>query len=932
MDLKISTLNCCLGIKSKKETIKSLAYDNKIDIFCMQEIELENGYSADLLSFPNYRLEVESNVVKSRVGVYISNNVQYVRRQDLEGMNAHLIVIDIKASVEVRIINIYRCFNPQEGITSKEKFLMQLNLIKSAITQHTILLGDFNIDYSKRFDAEYRLRGLFGSFDEFLGDVGLIQMVNFPTWSRVVQNTYRDSILDHVYCLDPCMIENMHDKQPTFGDHRLVVFSLQCGKSKVEQIMRRDWRKYSKDLLNSRLASIEWHTEIDSVQQYWNVFEQTLVSVVDEIAPMVPFVNNNVSRSQIPALIKNKLNKRRRLLRTIKIRPCNLKRDIIKKLNLEIRYYFNDTKKTKVRRGILPGNTKSLWDAVRIAHDKNIEPIPRVMFKNNNEVNYDSLPDEFAEFFDSKVKNIVNSVTVNSEVYNGQKLVNSGDSMFMDTDAIISVVGTMKVKNSEGFDRIPQRVIREGINHLLKPLTNLFKLIYTQKQIPEQWLVAKTVPIHKKGPRKNIENYRPIANLCSSSKIFEKLILKRMLDIQDQAGVDLTGKEQYGFKKGKSTLSLGLKLQSLISRALDESNYALMASIDLSAAFDVVNIPLLLVRLKIIGLPSDIIELIKVWLTGRSYYVSINGNNSVLFDLDHGTVQGSILGPILYAIYVSPMFHLVKMSSFADDSYTVLWDRDKLKLARDMEEELMNLTKWLKDSGLKVNEQKTEMVLFYKKDCLPITITLNQIIIRSIDCMNVLGVKFDSKLQWSRHVSHTITRANGALNAIRLIRRYFTSKELLTLVTANYYSILYYNSEIWHIPNLKPQLKQMLMSVSAKALKLCMKNPEPRLSFDKIHEINKRATPHNLMIYKHSLLLHKLYNQGQPSTEWVNLHFQHQFSMRQGMFTIAKTNLLKIGNNIMVNRLSCLNQLIPLDWLNFSYIEYKLKMKNKFLK
>ena len=83
------------------------------------------------------------------------------------------------------------------------------------------------------------------------------------------------------------------------------------------------------------------------------------MSVVDEIAPMVPFVNNTVSRSHVPALIKNKLNKRRRLLRTIKIRPCNLKRDTIKKLNSEIRFYFNDVKKTKVRRGILPGNTKS---------------------------------------------------------------------------------------------------------------------------------------------------------------------------------------------------------------------------------------------------------------------------------------------------------------------------------------------------------------------------------------------------------------------------------------------------------------------------------------------------------------------------------------------------------------------------------------------
>jgi hypothetical protein len=146
---------------------------------------------------------------------------------------------------------------------------------------------------------------------------------------------------------------------------------------------------------------------------------------------------------------------------------------------------------------------------VKIVNDKNIEPIQRVMFKNSIEVDNESLPDQFAEFFDSKIKNIVNTVTVNREVYNVHRLVNGGVSMFMDTEAIISVVGSMKLKNSEGFDRIPQRVIIEGINHLIKPPTNLFKLIYAQKQVPEQWIVAKTVPIHKKGPRTNIETTYP---------------------------------------------------------------------------------------------------------------------------------------------------------------------------------------------------------------------------------------------------------------------------------------------------------------------------------------------------------------------------------------------------------------------------------------
>ena len=87
----------------------------------------------------------------------------------------------------------------------------------------------------------------------------------------------------------------------------------------------------------------------------------------------------------------------------------------------------------------------------------------------------------------------------------------------------------------------------------------------------------------KKGPKKDIENYRPISNLCSTSKIFEELILKRILEIQETNNVDITGKNQHGFKKNRSTLTLGIQLQSLIARALDESNYALMASLDLSA-------------------------------------------------------------------------------------------------------------------------------------------------------------------------------------------------------------------------------------------------------------------------------------------------------------------------------------------------------------
>jgi hypothetical protein len=104
---------------------------------------------------------------------------------------------------------------------------------------------------------------------------------------------------------------------------------------------------------------------------------------------------------------------------------------------------------------------------------------------------------------------------------------------------------SIKIKNSKGYDRIPQRILKEGLEILIVLFKELFQKIY--------------IPIHKKGPKKDIQNYTPIANLCSISKIFEKLIIKIIMEVQDLNNVDITGKQQHGFKKGKSTLTLGRK-------------------------------------------------------------------------------------------------------------------------------------------------------------------------------------------------------------------------------------------------------------------------------------------------------------------------------------------------------------------------------------
>ena len=151
-----------------------------------------------------------------------------------------------------------------------------------------------------------------------------------------------------------------------------------------------------------------------------------------------------------------------------------------------------------------------------------------------------------------------------------------------------------------------------------------------------------------------------------------------------------------------------------------------------------------------------------------------------------------------------PLLDLVKITLFADDNYILVWNKHRGQLVTDMEQKLTVIRDWLKNSGLKVNNSKTELCLFHRKDQQPIQITINDQTITSKLNMNVLGVAFDSKLNWQIQIENTITKAKNALNTIKLIKKYFKKDELLTLVTANYYSVLYYSSEIWQIPTLNP--------------------------------------------------------------------------------------------------------------------------------
>jgi exonuclease III len=146
MSIKISTLNVCLGLPNKKTLVEQIIKQENIDVCALQETEINENFDYTLLSFPGFPFESETTSIKSRVGIYLNNRINYIERYELEGLNSHIVIIDLVGIKELCIITVYRCFNPKNNIPAKDFFVYQLNLIKNALSSNCIILEDFNLE------------------------------------------------------------------------------------------------------------------------------------------------------------------------------------------------------------------------------------------------------------------------------------------------------------------------------------------------------------------------------------------------------------------------------------------------------------------------------------------------------------------------------------------------------------------------------------------------------------------------------------------------------------------------------------------------------------------------------------------------------------------------------------------------------------------
>ena len=250
-------------------------------------------------------------------------------------------------------------------------------MFESLVERKILIAGDSNLDDSKRYAPDYRYKHLFEHQNVLFDQHNLMQLIDFPTWSRVVNNVMKNSILDHVYVQDPTFVTNINSISPLIGDHKMLILDIMSHSEPLKIYVKRNWQLYSKLSLLEEISQVEFNIETDDVQSTWNNFENILLPIVDKLVPLTEFSNNSAIKSLKPtAKIKRKLDLRKRLLKSLQCTPSNELQNRIKTLNTEIKHHFLNIKSNSIRPKILPGNSKSLWDAVNIAKDVNAQQMP----------------------------------------------------------------------------------------------------------------------------------------------------------------------------------------------------------------------------------------------------------------------------------------------------------------------------------------------------------------------------------------------------------------------------------------------------------------------------------------------------------------------------------------------------------------------------
>ena len=322
----------------------------------------------------------------------------------------------------------------------------------------------------------------------------------------------------------------------------------------------------------------------------------------------------------------------------------------------------------------------------------------------------------FNEFFTSIANKTVQNINPSNR--SPTELIVQNPNLFslssnnLTKNEILEATKLLKDKKTADHTGISTNFIKQTIPAFIDPLFHILKLSFSTGVVPMQFKIAKVIPIFKSGDRNQMDNYRPISLLSSFSKIMEKIIAARLLDFLDAN--NMLSKWQFGFRPGHSTTHPMVHFLNKISTALNKKQHTISIFCDLKKAFDTCNHKILISKLEKYGIKNIELTWFKSYLENRKQFVSIKEKCSPLLDITLGVPQGSILGPLLFLLYINdlPLASKLLTLLFADDT-TLLFSHDDINvLIEEVNKEFKKVCEFFRTNRLVLHPDKTKFIIF----------------------------------------------------------------------------------------------------------------------------------------------------------------------------------------------------------------------------
>ena len=786
---------------SKSTEITQLIRKHELDVLSLNEINLGESVDSSTINIPSsfdFIRKDRENSARGGCALLVNKKVAYkVVEFGPEIKTIEAIWIKVKSS------NIYICgFYRSNNYCHIDTFIEYINTcMKKLRGKRVMWIGDVNIDQNNITDSKYR------KLDLALKTFNLKQTIQGITRFHRHGQHYTTTTIDVIFTNFYSDFTSCNVLDERIGDHQAIKCEIDFAVKKAPKYEKVVIRNHSmaniaafKQYLNSESSAVDEILNMDNVEEAANSLNEVINGNYDHFFPLKTisvhekFIHKpskelldaikhkkklyNVFRKCLERVEKQKNSCNRCMTCSICLK-CNeawesfkSQRNLVTKLK-KFNKRQNVIKDLKVKSSC--NDLKGIWKTIKLASNMAPSGNPQNNLKPCN-----IEPTELNEHFCKVGYNLQSQIPIHENAGFADFMTPAPDNVqFSEYIPVLKSnvenYITSLTSNKAVFDQVPLKIFKAIMPCILEPLTHIINLSLSTGEVPSCCKTARITPILKSGDGEDPNNYRPISILPIISKCIEYHVSIQLKDYIESNNILCS--QQYGFRENHSTTYLMLDLIDEVYKSKSSGQIPAIIFLDIKKAFDTVNHEILIEKLRHYGINGTVLHWFINYLTGRYQCTKMGNSISTFLLVLCGVPQGSLLGPILFSIYINDLQNACKLSTpflFADDGALFFQDICR-KSYMNMQIELLIISKWLDVNKLSLNIEKTEYMVFDHNLEKEFILVNDNILIYECKVTKYLGLMIDHKLSFTEHVDYIMTKVSKRINAM------YKSKNLLPL-------------------------------------------------------------------------------------------------------------------------------------------------------